>query len=459
MGANDVANAFGTTVGSKSLTIVKAYILASIFEALGSILIGYNVIDTIRKSIVTVSIYEDSVGLLLLGQIATLGGCALWLFVATVLKLPISATHSIIGASLGFTLVCKGFSGVQWNQIMIIASSWFISPVLAGFIAVVLYLLIDHLVLRKVDPVRCGLRNLPIFFFLVITCNCVMITREGSRVLNLRKLDVTESILLSTSIGLISSFLIFLFYIPKLKKFISDVDLNHVKSECSVSVSNALTLGDKTAEEDKKAKESEEQASLSKPSNHYFKRFKKFFDWLLPDAERIDTTRTLRLFTAIQIFTACFAAFAHGANDVSNAIAPLSAIFSIYRDFDVAQKGQTPLFVLIFGVFSICSGLWILGHKVIDTIGKNMSEINAASGFCIDFGSAVTVLVSSKYGLPVSTTHCLVGSVVAVGSLRGIRKINWALFRNVAISWVITLPVSAAFSAIIMIILRYIMQI
>uniref|UniRef100_A0A914QVL0 Phosphate transporter n=1 Tax=Panagrolaimus davidi TaxID=227884 RepID=A0A914QVL0_9BILA len=179
-----------------------------------------------------------------------------------------------------------------------------------------------------------------------------------------------------------------------------------------------------------------------------------FVAWLFPVRDRIEDAKTLKLFGSIQVFTACFAGFAHGANDVSNAVAPLAAIWAIYHDMNVEQKGETPIYVLLFGVFAIVVGLWILGHRVIRTVGEDMSEIHPASGFCIEFGAAVTALCASKVGLPISTTHCLVGSVVSVGTVKSGEGIDWKLFRNVALSWIVTLPVSGVISALIMLLMK-----
>ncbi|KAK5968274.1 Phosphate transporter, partial [Trichostrongylus colubriformis] len=167
-----------------------------------------------------------------------------------------------------------------------------------------------------------------------------------------------------------------------------------------------------------------------------------FLGWFLPDKDRLEDLETIKLFSTIQVFTACFAGFAHGANDVSNAIAPLTALVSIYKDKNALQEGEVPIYILLYGVFAICVGLWTLGHRVIRTVGTNMSEINPATGFTIEFGAAMTALISSKLGLPISTTHCLVGSVVAVGVVKSRKGIDWTIFRNIVISWVVTVPVS-----------------
>ncbi|GMR45791.1 hypothetical protein PMAYCL1PPCAC_15986 [Pristionchus mayeri] len=175
---------------------------------------------------------------------------------------------------------------------------------------------------------------------------------------------------------------------------------------------------------------------------------------VLPDRSRVDNEKVLQLFVTLQLFTACYAGFTHGANGVSNAIAPLTALVALYRgDFD--QSDPTPIYVLLFGVLSICVGLWCLGHRVIWTVGTHMSSVTPASGFCIEFGAAMTGLIASKIGLPISTTHCLVGSVVVVGSIKSGDGVNWFIFRNIVLSWVVTLPGAGLISAGMMALLRF----
>uniref|UniRef100_A0A1I7WYT5 Phosphate transporter n=1 Tax=Heterorhabditis bacteriophora TaxID=37862 RepID=A0A1I7WYT5_HETBA len=269
--------------------------------------------------------------------------------------------------------------------------SWFISPVLSGSISVILYLIVDHLVLRKSDPVKCCFRVLPLFYLVTITFNIFMVTYQGSREIS----SDTESSM-------------------------NQIDNTLVLSVESLSAINISTVSTLKNIEDKIRSQSlcdfnappsyHTQSSTVQQSSHLGKGIRGIVSWFLPARNRIEDMRTLELFSTIQICTACFAGFAHGANDVSNAIAPLTALIAIYREHDVYQNSPTPLYVLLYGVFAICVGLWILGHRVIRTVGTNMSDVNPASGFSIEFGAAVTGLIASKLGLPISTTHCLLPS-------------------------------------------------
>ncbi|GMR56753.1 hypothetical protein PMAYCL1PPCAC_26948, partial [Pristionchus mayeri] len=438
MGANDVANAFGTSVGSRAVTIIQAYILASIFETLGAVLVGYSVTDTMRKSVVDTSIYNDTPKELMYGQVATLGGCAAWLIIATVFSLPVSTSHSIVGATLGFTLVCHGFEGVVWKKIIQIVISWFLSPILSGSIASILYILTDHLVLRRKNPLEMGLLLLPIFYFFCLAINCFMILYDGSPLLHFNELSWWVCTLISIGIGAIGAAVIQFLVKPRLSARLSQ----------SPTVES---LEDKAAWDDTEVggiKADTEEQKDEKPT--VWALLKN----ILPDRSRVEDQKVLQLFITLQLFTACYAGFAHGANDVSNAIAPLTALVALYRgDFDQAEG--TPIYVLLFGVLAICVGLWVLGHKVIRTVGTHMASVTPASGFCIEFGAAMTGLIASKLGLPISTTHCLVGAVVAVGSIKSGGGVNWSIFRNVALSWVVTLPAAGLMSAGIMALLKW----
>lgn len=460
MGANDVSNAFGTSVGSGALTLIQAYLLATIFETLGAVLVGYNVIDTMRKGVVDVAVYNNSAGDFMIGQVAALGGTATWLLIATFLHLPVSTTHAVVGATLGYSIACKGFQGIQWMMVVNIVASWFISPIFAGCVSLLLYLFVDHVILRTSNPVANGLMWLPIFYFVCLTFNMFMISYQGSKVLHLSTVPLWIAILVSLAAGIIAAAVCHFLVVPRIKKYIAKgkalENRTSVASSVVISVSEdpdldkvAIRSGSTTTvtSSESESGSGSEQAPPGK--------VKKFFIWLLPDQKRVESKDTLRMFTSVQTLTACFAGFAHGANDVCNAIAPLVALIAVYRDFDVYQKKETPLYVLLYGVLAICVGLWCLGHKVIRTVGSKMSEVNPASGFCIEFGAAVTALLASKLGLPISTTHCLVGAVVAVGSVKGGRAIDWGLFRNVAFSWVVTLPVAGGFAALYMWLLHF----
>ncbi|PAV56237.1 hypothetical protein WR25_15685 [Diploscapter pachys] len=430
MGANDVSNAFGTSVGSKALTLIKAYSLATIFETLGAVLVGYNVIDTMRKGVVDVAVYQNSSDEFLVGQVAVLG-----------------------------------------------AMSWVLSPLMSGTVSLVLYLLVDHVILRTNDPVKNGLLWLPIFYFWVMTFNTFMVTYQGSRVLHLSSVPLWVSVILSFGIGFLSAIICHLIIVPRIKKRLdesepkTDVNIESKGKSQTVPSSKFEESIDRVRSYSYDVTTPESPPSYRSPSSTVTDQesrqvenqsqggafdggIKHFIFWLLPLRTRIQDQRTLRMFSSVQIMTACFAGFAHGANDISNSIAPLAALLAVYRTEDVLQTSETPIYVLLYGVFAICVGLWVLGHIVIRTVGTRMSEVNPASGFAIEFGAAMTALIASKFGIPISTTHCLVGSVVFVGMIRSERSIDWKLFSGIAASWVITLPVAGTAAALLMLLLK-----
>ncbi|CAG9538771.1 unnamed protein product [Cercopithifilaria johnstoni] len=477
MGANDVANAFGTSVGSKVLTLWQAYILAVIFETLGALLIGYNVTDTVRKSVINLSLYEDKPKEIFVGQIAILGGCSLWLLIATLARLPVSSTHSITGATVGFGLMTRGAVGIQWRKVAHIVASWFLSPILSGVVSAILYIILDHSVLRRKNPFRCGLRALPIFYWLCIAFNVFTVSYQGSKLLHLSKLPLWICALMSIGCATIGSLAIHFFLSPKLKIWINNSFSNDsarddsfevqtvsdttqsqdniLQQRCQTSKKenvDSLTIIDDAKIVESTMKKSDEEKAQSKLTDN---AVMKFVRWILPADNRIADNKTMKIFSSIQAFTACFAGFAHGANDVGNAIAPLTALISIYSSIDVRQRSETPIYVLLYGVVAICVGLVILGHRVIRTIGTDMTIINAASGFTIEFGAAVTSLTASKLGLPISTTHSLVGSVVFVGIVRARKGVQWSIFRNIALSWILTLPISGLMTMGLMLILKF----
>uniref|UniRef100_A0A158R5T5 Phosphate transporter n=1 Tax=Syphacia muris TaxID=451379 RepID=A0A158R5T5_9BILA len=487
MGANDVSNAFGTSVGSRVLSLKQVYVLATLFETLGALLVGYNVTDTMRKGVVDMDTFAHESDKLFVGQTAILGGSSFWLLIATIAKLPVSTTQGITGATVGFGLIAKGAGGIHWNQIGEIVASWFISPILSGFISCVLFIIVDFAVLRRNNPFKCGLRALPCFYWCCTAFNCFAVTYQGSKcadaciisVLHLHSLPLWGSIALSIGIATVVSLIIHFIVVPRLQKHIEEdikntpanLAYNEVcpsrmtfsENRTTISLSEILPeqivkqKPNKTEDNTKiwiitnndlKYPSSTTASLYSCSSLTEFKQdradnvVKRFFKWLLPDRSRQEDVKTLKIFNSLQIFTACFAGFAHGANDVSNSIAPLTALLSLYHDMDVQQTSETPVYVLLFGVVSICIGLVICGKRVIRTVGTKMSSVNPASGFTIEFGAAVTALLASKVGLPISTTHSLVGSVVVVGSIKSGKGIDWVIFRNIVISWLVTLPVS-----------------
>uniref|UniRef100_A0A0K0F254 Phosphate transporter n=1 Tax=Strongyloides venezuelensis TaxID=75913 RepID=A0A0K0F254_STRVS len=476
IGANDTANSFGTSVGSKALTLIQAYVLASIFETLGAALLGYQVTDTMRKGVVDVNVYDGAPGELILGQIGVLAGCGTWLLIATWLKSPVSTTHSIVGATLGFSLILRGTVGINWYQIGKIIASWFVSPVLSGFVSIALINILE-LILQIWSKEYIGaVKILPALLVITVAVNCFAILYEGPTFFNINTLTSFQVCGISLAIGLacgVATYLFVKFYLNRQIKSIlngnvpqSDEEkINKDSSYFSCPLNEefekaanfmsknsnstkALLPNDKTSKHEVLL-----DVEVNKGKNHESNGQIILFETGYTQ-EQLEMICMNKVFGYLQILTACFGGFAHGGNDVSNAIAPIVSVFSIWNEADVQQTGGTPFSLLLFGALGMCVGLWLLGHRVIYTVGSNLTEITPIKGFAIEFGSAATVLFASKLGLPISSTQCKIGSIMFVGICDKTATFEWNTFKGIAISWLVTLPATALCSALITWILK-----
>ncbi|CAK1548267.1 unnamed protein product [Leptosia nina] len=603
IGANDVANSFGTSVGSKVLTLTQACILATIFEIAGAVLIGYKVSDTMRKGILDVSLYADGgERLLAAGCLAALIAGAAWLIVATALRLPVSGTHSVVGATVGFTLTAKGPVGVRWSTLGAIVLSWFISPVLSGAVSAILFWLVRRFILRAAQPLTAGLHALPFFYGATVAVNVLSVVHDGPKLLAMDKIPMWLALAGSLALGAVIAVCVRLFLVPYFRRQLTAKPVNFV-----LGVSNETTPANTPTHttkggpqrptsllsEDGKVLEAITESaemvtlsdadkcslgvremnarnrallatmddcsilsrSLSPPDKSRLQLIDadpqinrlKYIDETLSCCKSLDSTQlvgmgesydskngfigdscdtiarvelgrmsavramsgvvdfdtppprlekgreggsawsiecdgrtglaaitpnssaapllrasspsppappppppdTLRLFSFLQVLTATFGAFAHGGNDVSNAIGPLVALWLLYSEGGAHARAETPLAILVFGGVGIAIGLWLWGRRVIQTVGEDLTSITPDTGFTIELGAALTVLVASKAGLPVSTTHCKVGSVVCVGYFSE-KTVDWSLFRNIIFAWVVTVPAVAVIAALSM---------
>lgn len=392
VGANDVANAMGTSVGSKAITIRQAIIIAIVFEFAGAFLAGGQVTATIRKGILNTSTVSGSPELFIYGMLASLLAAGIWLLVATRFGWPVSTTHSIVGAIVGFAAVGIGMDAVKWGKIGSIVSSWVVSPLLAGSIAYALFFSVQRLILGTDDPLKNAKRYVPYYIFLV---------------------------------G-------FIIALVTLYKGLKHVGLELTTVQCYIT---ALLTG----------------GVALLVGKIYISRL--HFD---PEADRdFHFTNVEKIFAVLMMFTACAMAFAHGSNDVANAIGPLAAVVSIVQNGgEMAQESSLPLWILLLGGGGIVIGLITYGHKVIATVGTGITELTPSRGFAATLAAAITVVLASSTGLPISTTHTLVGAVLGVGLARGIAALNLNVVRTIFMSWVITLPAGAVLSITFFFILR-----
>ncbi len=391
IGANDVANAMGTSVGSHAITLRQAVLLAAVFEFAGAFLVGGHVTETVRKGIVSPGVFQGKPELFVLGMFAALLASGLWLNVATFLGLPVSTTHSIIGAIVGFGLLVGGSSAVRWGKLGSVVLSWIVSPLFGGLMGWLTFTYIKRSVLSRWNPVRAARGIVPILIFPVAVVLVLSMLYKGLK--NLR-LDVSLGTALMVGLG--TGLVAFL---------VMKVILNRRFS--------------------------------TRPR----KRTDAF-------------SQVERLFSYLQVGTACSVAFAHGANDVANAIGPFAAIVSVFRNGDLAMKVPVPIWILALGGVGIVIGLASWGYRVIETVGKKITAISPSRGFSAEFATATTVLVCSKMGLPISTSHTLVGSVIGVGLARGIAALNLRVILSIVNSWIITIPATAAATVVIFLVLK-----
>eukprot|EP00064_Thunnus_orientalis_P009227 superscaffoldBa00001159_g9250 len=651
VGANDVANSFGTAVGSGVVTLRQACVLATIFETLGSVLLGAKVSETIRKGIIDVGMYNGSEHVLMAGSISAMFGSAVWQLAASFLKLPISGTHCIVGATIGFSLVARGQQGVKWLELLRIVGSWFLSPLLSGIMSGIVFYFVRMFILHKKDPVPNGLRALPVFYAITMGINLFSIMFTGAPMLGFDKIPWWGILLISLGFSVLTAIVVWFIVCPRLKKKIErdmkssspsesplmekrelrevhcpilkqtaketstpttpavnqnppaqpqaapeerrvafdigdsddgetnkerkvafdigdsdDTDYNNANgvpkqiqsnnqhsngstntpnqvqfnrpaqipsngysqyhtvhkdsglykdllhklhlakvgdcmgeaSDRPIRRNNSYTSytmaiigmhGDfKHKEGEFRASEDSDKAPGSGGQERKRVRMDSYTSYcnavaehttpeglgegdvaleigkedagssqssLDDDGPEADKPEVSTLFQFLQILTACFGSFAHGGNDVSNAIGPLVALWLVYTTNSVSSNEPTPIWLLLYGGVGICAGLWVWGRRVIQTMGRDLTPITPSSGFSIELASALTVVVASNIGLPVSTTHCKVGSVVAVGWLRSRKAVDWRLFRNIFMAWFVTVPISGLISAAIMAIFIY----
>lgn len=391
IGANDVANAMATSVGSKAITIKQAIIIAAIFEFAGAILAGGQVTSTIRKGIVDVSSLGATPEILVFGMLAALLAAGTWLLIASFKGWPVSTTHSIVGSIVGFAIVGMGMDAVYWGKIGKIVMSWVTSPLLAGVISYMLFRSVQVVILDTEKPFENAKRYVPYYVFLVGFILTLVTIMKGLKHIGL-DLSMEQSIMIALGSGVLTTVLGK--YLVGRVKFDANADRGF----------------------------------------HY--------------------ANVEKIFGSLMVITACAMAFAHGSNDVANAIGPLAAINSIVQTGELSQKSALPMWVLLVGGAGIVLGLAMYGRKVIETVGSKITELTPSRGFCCTISAATTVVLASGMGLPISTTHTMVGAVLGVGMARGISSLNMDVVRGIFMSWVITLPIGGFLAIIFFLILR-----
>jgi PiT family inorganic phosphate transporter len=386
IGANDVANAMGTSVGSNAVTIKQAIIIAMIFEFSGAFLAGGEVTNTIRSGIIDPSYFTATPELLVYGMIGSLLAAGIWLVVASALGWPVSTTHSIVGAIIGFAAVGVGSDAVAWEKVGGIVGSWVITPAISGFMAFILFQSTQKLIFNTDDPLSNAKRYVPFYMAFAGFIMALMTIMKGLSHVGLH-FSVAESYLLAAVIAAVVG----------------------IVGKIAIS---RLKMSDKANRQT-----------------------------MFANVEKV--------FAILMVLTACCMAFAHGSNDVANAIGPLAAVVSVVNSGgEIAAKSALVWWILPLGAVGIVMGLAIFGKRVMQTIGKNITHLTPSRGFAAELAAATTVVIASSTGLPISTTQTLVGAVLGVGMARGIAAINIGVVRNIVVSWVVTLPAGAGLSII-----------
>ncbi len=385
IGANDVANALGTSVGSGALTVKTAIIVAAIFEFAGASLAGSSVTKTIRKGIIDPELISDSPELLIFGMLAALLAAGCWLALASTRGWPVSTTHSIVGAIVGFAVAGIGVESVNWSKISQIVASWVVSPVVGGGIAFMLMLSIQKLILKSDNPFLSAVRYAPYYLFLVGFVISLVTIFKGLKHLDI-DLNGIESAAVAATIGLITAL------IGKRAVGRATINANFGAADMTAGVE--------------------------------------------------------RVFAPMIVFTACAMAFAHGSNDVANGVGPLAAVYGLIQTGgEVAQRLPMPAWILALGGAGIVLGLATYGYRVMRTIGSRITSLTPTSGFCATVSAALTVVIASRTAMPVSTTHIAVGAVMGVGLARGIAALDLRVIGSIFLSWIVTLPAGGFLAA------------
>jgi PiT family inorganic phosphate transporter len=383
IGANDVANAMGTSLGSGAITIGGAVLIAGIFEFAGAILAGGHVTDTVRKGMLDMEIVALNGALLLHGMLASLAAAATLLVAATFWGMPVSTTHAIVGAIVGFGAVGLGFDAVAWGKVTQIVFSWITSPFLGGLLAFLTFTLIRSLIMDRERPIVHARRYGPFFFFFVFFIVGLVTLFKGLKNIGL-DFDLPAALLLSTLLGLIGAGIGWIF---------------------------VRQVG-------------------GQPTDSRGEQF----------------ASTERVFVVLQILTACAVCFAHGSNDVANAIGPLAAVVNVAQGAAVSETAALAPWMLAVGGIGIVIGLATWGYRVMETVGRKITQLTPSRGFAAVLAASTTIVLASRLGIPVSTTHIMVGAVLGVGLARGIAAIDLRVVRNIVVSWVVTLPIAAVLS-------------
>ncbi|GMT36965.1 hypothetical protein PFISCL1PPCAC_28262 [Pristionchus fissidentatus] len=500
MGANDACNDWGTSVGAGTVKLWQAYILCAIFNTLGAVLLGYKVTETIRTGIVDISIYDiyvqydpsnhtyvtvpfcevsnfsletttfapptlPAAGVagtivecarytsadFMYGQVGVLLGVSVFMIVSSIFKIPVSATHAIVGATLAATLYLRGNVGIKWAEIVFIIFSWFLSPVIAGFFSSLFYLVVKFSVLMRRHTFESALLLCPVFMVFTLAVNLFACIYQGSKYLGFDKLNWWEALLVALGIAIIVGLII---HFP-LRKWLRNRAIRlYEKDKIKYAETGGIPLRSRDISANKVidvsftnvdgVRKQLPAGEIEPPPGPWYKYITK------------NVTEDLlasKVFNALQMVSASLLSFSHGANDTANTVGPLVAIWLTYKTgwaLTPAETRDDMQLLLFFGAVAMIFGFATLGHRTMKLIAKEITtEVSAPSGFTVELGTAFTVLFCAKLGIPVSSTHCAVGAVLFVGMTKSTSEgVDWKVFGKIVIVWLLCFPVSALVSFI-----------
>lgn len=437
IGANDVANAMGTSVGSGALTLKRAVFLAAILEFSGAFFFGSHVSKTMQSGIINPDLFINDPRTLVYGMLAALASAGIWLQIASYFGWPVSTTHSIVGAIVGFGSVVGGLQAIYWDHVGFIVTSWILSPLIGGILGYYIFNIIRKKIFYTSNPVEAARRFTPIIVFIVVTVLTLVLVFEGFRNLQL-DLNLTEKILLTLVVGLLGAIISY-FLVQRISPSSKEVLAPVYGPDMTISLEKAR----KHLQKVRNASSGELQyhtGLLIAEVENLTHSIQQKQDVAVTHTEYL---KVEKIFGYLQIISACMMAFAHGANDVANAIGPLSAAVAILTTGIFAVDAPVPAWALTLGGVGIVIGLATWGWRVIETIGKKITELTPSRGFAAEFGAATTIVLASRLGMPISTTHTLVGAVLGVGFARGLEAVNLTTTRDILISWIVTVPLGA----------------
>ncbi len=437
IGANDVSNAMGTSVGSGALTMRRAVVLAAIFEFSGAFFVGSNVSETMQRGLIDTSLFLNEPLLLVLGMVGALLGTSIWLQIASYFGWPVSTTHAIVGSILGFGAIVGGVDAVKWPEVSSIAMSWIISPISSGILSYLIFSILQRKILYAMSPVDATRQYMPLLIGIVFGTFSLSLMFNGLKNLHLN-VSLPAAIGLSIMIGGALAFIAFLYFRNKAPDQVA-CNINTPTPHAIISLDKAMKHLQRV------------QVNTYNDTHHsvgkILEQVRTLSTTIRQESGFVSRTSEYqvveKMFVWLQVLSACFVAFAHGANDVANAVGPIAAVLDILKNGLVLGTSTVPPWLLGLGGIGIVIGLATWGWRVIETVGKKITELTPTRGFCAEFGAATTILIASKMGMPISTTHCLVGAVLGVGLARGIHAINLNILKEIVLSWVITLPMSA----------------